>query len=209
MSRTETKSIADFSRLLDLAAAGNLSVQKQLLQRGQWADDHMKSMLAKASDMNISISEFSAFFTQAELKRMRTNEAWKPETGAKFLDLVEYLTANSFGAHPDRPRWPHDKHIVNHFLYRHTLTYLVYMLRLIQRGAVTRKARLARNDAVDVIFATYATYYNGLMTMDDEAGAIHHTARGILSQVGARMPEDYMESYVYELARHLEGKPST
>lgn len=100
VSKTETKAIVDFADLLDRAAAGSRSVQSQLLQRGKWADAHMQSMLAKAGDMHLSISEFSNHFTDAELKRMRTNEQWKPETGTKFLELVDHLTANSFAAHP-------------------------------------------------------------------------------------------------------------
>lgn len=207
VSQSETKGIADFAGLLDRAAAGNRGVQKQLLQRGKWADDHMQAMLSKAGDMNFSISEFCDVFTEAELKRMRRNEQWKPETGKKFIELVGQLTANSFAAHPDKPMWPHGRHLINHFLYRHTFTYLVYMMRLVQRGAVTRKAKLARNDAVDVIFATYGTFFNGLMTMDDEAGVIHHISRGMLKQVGARMPEDYMESYFHKIAEKMDQSP--
>ncbi|WP_447761262.1 hypothetical protein [Sphingopyxis panaciterrae] len=204
VSKSETKAVADFAALLDRAATGNRSVQTQLLQRGRWADDHMQSMLSKAGDMNLSISEFSAFFTEPELKRMRKNEPWKPETGTKFLELVDHLTVNSFEALPDKPKWPNDKNLVDHFLYRHTLTYVVYMTRLIQRGAVTRKAKFARNDAVDVIFATYATFFNGLMTADDEASAIHHIARGMLKQIGARLPEDYMEPYFRIIADEMD-----
>lgn len=208
VSKSETEAISDFSGLLDRAAAGDQSVQRELLQRGRWADDHMQSMFANAGEMNFSISEFRAVFTDVELKRMRTNEAWKAETGEKFLDLTEQLAANSFVSHPDQPKWPQQKHLVNHFLYRHTFIYLIYMMRLVQRGAVTRKARLARNDAVDVIFATYGTYFNGLMTVDDEAGAIHHIARGMLKQIGARMPEDYLERYVYKIDKRIAGMPN-
>lgn len=204
VSKTETKAIADFSGLLDRAAAGDRSVQSQLLKRGKWAADHMKSMLAKAGDMHLSISEFSAHFTDAELQRMRRNEQWKPETGTKFLELVDRLTANSFAAHPDKPRWPNNKNLVDHFLFRHTLTYLVYMMRLVQKGAVTRKATHARNDAVDVIFATYATFFNGLLTADEEAGAVHYLARGMLNQIGARMPEDFMAPYHRQVAIEKE-----
>lgn len=82
------------------------------------------------------------------------------------------------------------------------------MMRLVQKGAVTRKARLARNDAVDVIFATYGTFFNGLMTADDEAGAVHYLARGMLKQIGARMPEDFMEPYHRQVAQEREASVS-
>ena len=202
--QSETKGIEKFVGLLDLAAAGNRSIQRQLLQRGKWADDHMANMLNKADKMDISITEFSDVFTEAELGRIRREDTWTQEMIDKFLDLTTHLTEHSFSQHPDKPRWPKGaKHLVNHFLFRHTLTYLIYMLRLIQRGAKNRKPNKARNDAIDVIFASYATYFNGLMSMDDEASAIHAISRGLLLQAGARVPEDYLEKYVEEIAAQM------
>ncbi|TCU61268.1 hypothetical protein EDF58_101582 [Novosphingobium sp. PhB57] len=199
-SRSETKGARDFGRLLNEAEAGHRALQAQLMVRGKWADHHMDSMLAKAGSMHLSIAEFSAVFTESELRRIRRDDEWTESMSMKFLDLVMELTINSFNAHPDQPRQPRGKHWPNHFLYRHTLTYLVYMTRLAQRGAVTRKANSARNDAVDVIFATFATYFDGLMTADQEASAVHHISRALLTQIGARVSKDYLERYSRELA---------
>lgn len=202
-SKSETKGALDFARVLDSATAGDWFAQKQLLQRGEWANDHMAQMLLKADDMAISIEEFCDVFTETELRRVRRGEEWKCETAEKFLDLVAHLTELSFKAHPSKPKWPRGRHIVNHFLYRHTFTYCIYMMELVKRGTVTRKAQLVRNDAVDVIFATYATYFNGFMSMDEQASIIHRISRGMLKQVGARIPEDYMDGYFYKIAEHM------
>lgn len=195
ISKPETKGVQDFARLLDRAASGDSVVQRQLLQRGKWADDHMNSMLAGAENIGASIAEFRGVFTDAELARLRKEQPWTPVMGEKLVNIIDVSAAESFAKHPGNPRWPRPKHLMNHFLYRHALTYLIYMLRLVQRGARNRKPAKARNDAVDVIFATYATYFNGLMSMDDEASAVHAIARGILKQAGARVPEDYFENY--------------
>jgi hypothetical protein len=205
IDKSQTRGVKDFARVLEHAGAGNRAAQRQLLQRGKWADDHMAKMLAGAENMELSISEFAGVFTEAEIKRMRRRETWKQETAEKFFRLVVHLTQRSFEAHPDKPPWPHHKHLTNHFLYRHALAYCVYMMQLVRRGAVVRKAKLVRNDSVDVIFATFATYFNGFMSGDEQASVIHHLTRFLLVEQRARVPEDYMESYASVIADHLDA----
>ena len=40
-----------------------------------------------------------------------------------------------------------------------------------------------RNDLIDVIFATYATYFDGLMSRDDKAQRVYNHAAFILSSI--------------------------
>jgi hypothetical protein len=203
INKTETKGALDFARVLDGAAQGDRVAQHQLLQRGKWAKDHMASMLTKSVDMHLSIAEFSDVFTVPELQRLRRGLPWTHETAEKFFGLVAQLTEHSFAAHPYKLRWPKGRHLLNHFLYRHTLAYCVYMTRLVINGAVSRNAETARNDAVDVIFATLATYFNGFMSGDSQASTIHHITSFLLTEAGARVPEDYMERYALKIENHL------
>lgn len=199
IEKAETKSLCDFPRVLASAAAGDKVTQAQLLLRGKWAKDHLERMQAKSDHMSQSISEFCSVFTERELECMRRKEICKPETSAKFLNLVFDQTARSFTGHPKRLRWPAPKHIVNHFLFRHTLTYLIYVMELVKKGATGRKSTKVRNDAVDVIYATFATYFNGLMSDDVLALRTHHIARGVLIKMGARVPQDYLEKFALEI----------
>ena len=84
VSKSETKGALDFARVLDSAAAGDWLSQKQLLQRGEWANDHLHRMLEKASDIGVSIEEFCSVFSKEELSQMRKNREWKYETAYKF-----------------------------------------------------------------------------------------------------------------------------
>lgn len=198
--REEAKTIPAFVGALDCAAKGEAFIIRQLLERGEWARSQMQVILSGSADMNLSIDEFNAYFTKNELGLIRQKERWTPELATKFGDLVNRMARISFTKHPGRPPWPVPKHRINHFLYRHALAYAVYMLQLVQRGALTRKAEAARNDAVDVILATYATYFNGLMSDDNQASVIHHLTRFFLAEHGARVPEDYLEHYALEIA---------
>ena len=195
ISKTETKGIPEFIGLLDRAQAGDQSITKQLLKRSEWAQSHMNGMLAKSGDMGLSIGEFESRFTEAELARMRRQEAWRPDTGAKLYDVIDELARYSFNLHPAKPPFPSTKHKINHFIFRHAVAYAVYMLHLVEWGATNRKPENVRNDSIDIILGTYATYFNGLMTRDTLADRIYFRARLILQGGNARMPIEYVDYY--------------
>jgi len=205
ISREETKAVPSFIGALDRAAKGDAFIVRQLLERGRWARTQMNHILSGAADMNLSIDEFVGQFSKADLSRIRRKDRWTQDLALKFGDLVNRLALISFKRHPGRPVWPEPRHRINHFLYRHALAYAVYMLQLVRRGALNRKAQAARNDAVDVILATYATYFNGLMSEDNQASVIHHLTRFFLAEHGARVPEDYLEHYAIEIAARRDA----
>ncbi|QBM75886.1 hypothetical protein E2E30_08950 [Sphingomonas sp. AAP5] len=195
INKKETKALENFSRVIDSAQSGNRRTQKQLLQRGKWAQDHLDRMLAKSAHMRSSIEAFCSHFTPDELKRMRRLEQWSGATALKFMQVAIDETAKSFDAHPDKLRWPGSDHRFNHFLFRHTIAYMIYVMELVRKGAIDRKAAIVRNDAVDVVNVTFATYFDGFMTDDERAGNTHNLTRYLLDQVGARVPEDYLKKY--------------
>jgi len=80
------------------------------------------------------------------------------------------------------------------------------LVRLLSRGAVRRAPAKARNDHFDNVFATFGTYYNGLMTNDAESLATHGIARIVLRALGARLADDYVESgYILKVLEELES----
>lgn len=192
IDKKATKSLVNFQRVLASAEAGNQITQAQLLQRGKQADEHLASILAKSGEISSSIEAFQSKFTPTELKRMRRMEEWKEDTILKFFEVVLEQATREFERHPGKPVMPGPKHVFNHFIVRYTLAYLVYVMELVRRGTTNRRADLVRNDAVDVINATYATYFNGFMTQDDGAMNTFRLTRYLLEQLDARVPDDYI-----------------
>lgn len=192
ISKSETAGAANFAYLLERAAAGDTHLSRQLQERIGWANSHFERLEGRNGDMAVSIAEFKAAFDKAELKRIQRGEPLKPETMLKLGDLVDTLARISFARHPRRPPWPRSKHRANHFIFRHTLAYVIYMLRFLERGAQRRAPETARNDAADIVIATFATYFNGLMSNDGLATDIHGALMDMLSQGGARIPDQAM-----------------
>ena len=82
------------------------------------------------------------------------------------MEIVDYLafTAMRDIGNIQRPAY---EELPNTFLYRHALGIAVYLLKWIRTGG-QRKIRPEniRNDLIDVNFATYATYFDGILTSD-------------------------------------------
>jgi hypothetical protein len=73
-------------------------------------------------------------------------------------------------------------------------------MELLRKGAVRRAPAKARNDHFDNVFATYGTYFNGLMTNDSGPLLTQHVARLILNALEIRLATDYVESeYILDL----------
>jgi len=192
IDKKETKALGGFARVLESAQCGNRRAREQLLQRGRWADDHLNRLLAKSGHMRTSIDEFCSAFSADELKRMRKLELWSEDTALKFMKIALHETEKSFEYHPDRLNWPTRGHILNHFLFRHTVAYLIYVMELVRKGATDRKAVLVRNDAADVVYVAFATYHNGFMTDDVRAANTHWLTRFVLRELGARVPTNFI-----------------
>ncbi len=205
IDKEQTAGFRDFPSILARAKAGDGNIQSQLSERIKIADDYATRILRKAENMKVDIAAFSSAFTKDEIRRMRLKETWKQTTAEKFFEIVFRLTERSFDAHPDKPKWPHHEHVFNHFLYRHSLAHCVYLMWLVSQGRVQRKATNARNDAIDIVAATFATYFNGFMSNDDQASCIHHRTRFLLKQQGAFLPEDYLDRYVINIADFLDN----
>ena len=54
-----------------------------------------------------------------------------------------------------------------------------------------KSLRKFRNDLIDLNFAIYGTYFNGVMTKDKDLGKFHAEIRAVLGLLRARMPQDF------------------
>ena len=62
-----------------------------------------------------------------------------------------------------------------------------------------------RNDMIDIIFVTYGTYFNGIMSDDKRVQSLHLELRVVLGFAGARMPADYLEGFIQQINAESEA----
>jgi hypothetical protein len=82
------------------------------------------------------------------------------------------------------------------FLYRLAQGVVLYAVAWVKSGspARTRHDRV-HNDIVDIAFATFATYFNGLMSQDTKALNLYWNLRGALMARGGTVPPDFVDRF--------------
>ncbi|MDB5680470.1 MAG: hypothetical protein JWO16_275, partial [Sphingomonas bacterium] len=123
----------------------------------------------------------------------------------KFFDIGDYVALRFYKAHPEKPPRPTRRSRYDAFMYRFSIACVLYFIDWLKEGAQLQKtaARL-RNDMIDINFATYGTYFNGIMSDDKRVQKLQLELRVVLEAMGARMPKDYLEDFI----RQLEAAPS-
>lgn len=185
INERQTNDFPTFCRRLSQAQAGDLYIQRQILESGQVANYQMERILMSAPIMPDGINELRKTFSPEELKIIRLNKPFSISLIRKAMQFIIDLTFITMERHPSPP--PKIKNIIelqNTFLFRHAIMSFVWSLEWIaQGGADNLRPDKMRNDLVDLIFATYATYFDGLLSNDKKANRIYQKGKFILSML--------------------------
>lgn len=108
----------------------------------------------------------------------------------KTVRNVLEIAGTAFRDHPNGNRTPKYAELPNTFIFRAALcTYLLALEWSARGGAKDATPEKLRNDFVDMNFAAYATYFDGLMTTDAKVHRIHKEARLWLAALfGCELP---------------------
>ncbi|MBY3260283.1 hypothetical protein HFO15_01170 [Rhizobium laguerreae] len=178
----QTREFPTFCKRLQAARHGHAYFQEQLLESGRVANDQMDRILASAPILPGAIKELRKTFSPELLKAIRLDEPFPQALIEKSMKFIIDLTFYTISNHPSPPaRIRSVDELQNTFLFRHSVATFVWSLDWIARGGAdgVRPDRM-RNDVVDVIFATYATFFDGLISNDQKAQRIYRDAQFIL-----------------------------
>lgn len=163
-------------------------VRDQLKLRWGAAVERIPLLLDGADDIMTSLPEMAEqMFTQREIRIIRTESPYTSEMFASIFGAADQIW-ETVSENSDYRPWVLDKeHKTKTYLFRYSLAIVVYLLWWINNGSQTPK-RLDRvqNDLIDLSFAVYGTYYDGLMTADRKAKWMHHQLFGALRFLGAK-----------------------
>lgn len=177
----QTRGFGGYCQDLHAAKRGDSFFQEQLLRLGRDATAHMDRMLADAADMPNILDEVAETYTKSELRVIRTGSAYTEEMIDKLIQNVLLLAGFLIRDHPRVTKWPNVKELPNTFIFRTALCGHLLSLRWIAvGGAKDIKPERMRNDMVDINFAAYATYFDGLLTADKKLSKIYEEAAYLL-----------------------------
>ena len=191
IAKEATRGMPRFIELLNTAREGSIDLQRQLEERRGWALERIDKTISAFGDIAEELAAIRSQFNPADLAAFSRDERTSHEFKYLLFDLTTRV-ADDLSRQRTGRSIPNGQARYNDFTWRYALCHLLQLVRLVGNGSVRRKPNKVANDHLDNVFATFGTYYNGLMTNDASANATHAVARVILEILGARVPEDYL-----------------
>ncbi len=189
ISGDETDGFADWCEALARAKAGDKDLQRQLLDAGNEADEHLSQMRDAQMTYAENLEQASKAYTEAELKALRSHRPISDDMFDKIFGNILEMAAFLFDAHPHIAELPPAKELPYTFVFRYALCGYLVALRWISVGGAKKvKPENIRNDIVDAIYAAYATYFQGLLSHDAKAKEIYDDAKAFVRLVLAVPP---------------------
>lgn len=180
----QTAGFPKYARKLGAAAKGDARLLNELSLMKNDAKEQIERMLADAESITPIFETLALDFNKDARKKINSGEFFTPAMITTLVPAVMEVAADIFRTHPAEPKVPSFNELPNTFIFRNSLCcYLVALRRAANGSTKMKKIRFdrVRNDMIDTQFATYATYFDGLMTGDDGAAWLHRIAREILS----------------------------
>ena len=167
IDQQQTRGFAEYCRHLTAARAGNLSLQAQLLEHARAARLQMERILLDVQDFAGALDAIAGMFNSNEVRVFRKGERFTPDMAGKIMQQIFAIARGLFDRHPRATRLPPMHELPNTFLFRTALCMYILGKRWISvGGAHQARPETLRNDLVDVNFAVFATYFDGLLTAD-------------------------------------------
>lgn len=189
IDEVQTREFSDYCQHLLAAERGDLSLQAQLLEHGREASTYIERMLMDMPTLSSGIDLMAKTYPPAELKILRRREKRTPEMNDRLVRNVLLLAAELFKKHPSVTQWPTGPEVRNAFIFRYALCGYVSILKRIEDGGAGKtKLEKLRNDVIDVNFAAFGTYFDGLITSDKRAREIYAEAEFLLREAFAMPP---------------------
>ncbi|QQM29628.1 hypothetical protein JET14_15125 [Martelella lutilitoris] len=183
-------SIREMVNILNGPSRNEPAIRDQLDRLWDGAVNSLPGMLEGAQDIMTSLPEMSEqMFKAQHLRIIRQNSRFTPEMFSSIFGAADQIweTLSDGGRHRSAPS-AFDEHKTHTYLYRYALALVIYLLWWIRNGNQPQKRlERTRNDLIDLSFAVYGTYYEGLMTSDKKAGWMYENLRLALGAVEGEM----------------------
>jgi len=189
IDETQTREFPEFCQHLLAAKRGDFSIRQQIIENRREARVNLDRMLLGSSNVSRGIELMQQTYTPTELKSLRQRKGLTPQLQDKLVRNVLSLAGELMRQHSSVTDLPRGRQIRNTFLFRFALCASVSILKRIEEGSAGKVSdENLRNDMVDVNFAAFATYFDGLFTDDKRAADIYARSEYLLREMFAIPP---------------------
>ena len=180
----QTAALKSFCDNVEGAKNGDEALQRQLAEKCRLATLDLDKIAKGQDTFAANLAEHAKNYTDTELKILRKGGPITPELFDKITDQIFKLALWLFAAHPYFKELPDFKTLPNAFLFRFAVAGYVVALRCLKEGGAKGASKEnIRNQMVDAMFATYATYFDGILTKDQRCKEVYETTSEVLKVI--------------------------
>jgi len=179
-----TRAFSEFCRHLAAARCGNQELEAQLLYRARAARVQMNRIDGGAQEFGPVLDLITNLFSDSEQKIIRTGSPYTEVMGETMVNHILSMAAMLCKRHAPKIKSPSATEIRNMYLFRVALCVHLLAHRWMSVGGVGEATtEKIRNDLIDVSFAAYATYFDGILSSDKKVNDIYGKAVWLLNNV--------------------------
>jgi hypothetical protein len=136
--------------------------------------EHFGRLEAKATTIGEAWTALFKSYTAADLKDLRTNQTVSANLSRRIVKDILTVTARCFKNEFGVDKLPLVKDAIYSFPFRFAVCSYVLALHWAVRGGYQTAAAIKlRNDFADATYASYATFFDGLITLDHKLNQIY------------------------------------
>jgi hypothetical protein len=185
LDKNQTNDFRHFSSLSKMTGVLHPNVVQMVDRNGAEAQYRLARIREDEEKMYAGLIAMQDDFSERERKMIRKGLAMKEELIAgKICGNARSFAVELASAHPSLRYIPFETINIEAFVFRYALCAQLLLVKWIKDNSpnLLGSKRIV-NDQIDIIFATCALYYDGLLTKDNRLSAIYTDARMLLSRI--------------------------
>lgn len=180
IDKEHTRSFGEFCSHIEILKTKPEKYRSELLVKQQDANWQMDRIKSDAPKLLEGLEAVKKLYTANEIKKIRNGDISENILN-KMIENTMTMTAILMRDHPSVTSAPEFDLLPHSFLFRQALCFKLLFFRWVSKGSPTKlNTNKIVNDIIDMNFATFALYFDGLLTNDRKLMEVYQEARGVL-----------------------------
>jgi hypothetical protein len=175
INNEQTAGFPDFCNHIKSAYKDDKLLLGEVLSNESFSSQYLNKELTKNYPNIISmVKEFAKSCDRLHLKALRNGKELHPDILENMNKRIILLTLYVFKKYFNVKVRPEFDSVKNSYIFRNIVSIFLWSLRWIKDGGIDQiSEEKIRNDIVDMSYVTYATYFDGLLSLDKKLNAIY------------------------------------
>jgi hypothetical protein len=180
----KTQDFVKFCRLLSRDGVSNDHLRQNIMDYGVFAHEWRDRFTRQTVSIRAAITNLEKQIAPSDLKALRSGQLASPTFTKQAVRNIMGVTALHFRDVVRADPMPDSEQALFTFPFRYAVCTYALSLKWVMEGGHSNAAEpKLRNDYIDMTYAAYATFFDGLITKDTKLQEVYSASCWILARV--------------------------